>query len=1121
MMKWTKAQMEAITVRGETLLVSAGAGSGKTAVLTQRILGLLQEGISIDRLLVVTFTKAAAAEMRERIMKALYEAGVAGDAALAKQALRVERASITTLHGFCSRICKEHFQAAEIDPMYRVLDETEAIILRERAALDAMLQCYENPSPFFAYAAECLTQQQIQTAMQTLYDFLMGRPDPWAWLQKAIAQQQCDRASFGESVWVREIVAEAEKEIQKAQALYAEMAKEATLYPKFEKFAMTEEARCHALLALLQEDIEGFSGADEKSARKPVKTKDVDETFDEWFKAQNTTAREMIKKAKGSMLWLSATDRRMEEMDAATDMLAGISEALVRFESIYKALKLEKNLVDYHDLEHCCLKALQHQEIAKAIQKQFDYIFVDEYQDSSLLQEEILQSICKEGALFMVGDVKQSIYRFRQAEPSLFLQKMEAYRKGIAGYRNIPLNENFRSHPVLLACINDIFERVFSGGDMEITYDDQAKLVSGRTHEWKGAPVEVHILQKEKKGRKNESEENLPDHEESEEEALEAIGYEAQIIAKKIVELRNAEEGGYRLRDMAILLRVIRGKANHIVEVLRKNGIPAKMDIGEDTLQQIEVQDLLSILKVVDNFYLDLPLMAALQGPALGLREQEIARIRIAHPEDSFADAVVAYCEKEDALAQALRGFRETIEGWGMEARVCPLDRMIRKIYYDTGAFAMAGVMPEGKLRQDHLLLLAEAAASFQAKERGGLGGFLRYIDKLQTKEGIESSDLGDQEDVVRIMSIHKSKGLQFPVVFVAGLGSAFTFHESRDPVQMHATLGIGMQAILPALRIRQDTVVQRAIILRKKKEMIAEQARLLYVALTRAEARLLLIGTHASPETETDKPPELAAHALDWILPSIGNPERWRLYIHHQENMANATIQQHETLAEMIEAIRKMPPPFPGGEVARALDWEIPQHIEMPLKQSVTARAKAHLLEKQSPPFAAAPMRPLFMEEKGLTGTERGNAVHAFLRAVPLGTKDFDGSCQALLARGILIEEEVRALPKEKLRAFLQSELWARVAASEEVHREWGFNLREEREGVIGLLQGILDCCFMEAGEWVLVDYKTDRADEEILRQRHQEQICMYAQALRDITGIPVREKILYAISIPKEIRI
>ena len=1274
-MIWTKPQLDAIESRGNTLLISAGAGSGKTAVLTARILSLLQEGASLDDFLIVTFTKAAAGEMRERIARELYDAASAGDRTLAAQALRVERADITTLHGFCAKVCREYFHAVRADPMFRVMDEPERNVLVEKAMNEALLSCFEAPTDCFFYAAECLTQEQLKEAALSLFQFIQTRPDSFEWLDRMITmaenlaqdenpaqkersaqeknqtQMKTTAQPFETSIWVRELLESAKFGLGNAMYLYQSMLAKLDGYPKYQTFVLGEIENCDALLREIPNGLSAcLQLSKKKASKKPAKAKDADEAFEKWFIDTNKKAQKAVKEACDLIEWLGTADARKEEIETGCLILRGLEETVRRFDEVFTRMKAERNRLDYNDLEHYAYEALHNDDIALTYQKKYAYVFVDEYQDSSLLQEAIIQRVCREGSLFMVGDVKQSIYRFRQAEPSLFLEKLATYSiDRDAPYRSIFLNENFRSHPNILCCINDLFERVFWGKQMEITYDQNAKLTAGKTWDIIKEPVELHVIQRSGESLSNDEEisaetesfqrdlpnieslrqdsfaaephqhysgktestrqgspeaeshrcysgeaestwqgspdagsiqSELPETESARHELrraescfqnflrietiqrnlsniethgqnsaktesirqdksnkesiskdltetestqqgfeeTETIRQEARVIADRIVALQNAENG-YQLSEMAILLRVMKGKASHVADVLRQSGIAAKADIGEDTLSQVEIQDALSLLKTIDNFHQDIPLIAALKGPAVGLSSEDIANIRVQHPQGSFAEAMIDYAERDDVLAEALRGFRSEIAEWALEALVCPLDSLIRKICEQKRLFQIAGAMPDGRIRQEHLYLLAEAAAIYQQQEDGGLGGFLRYIGRVQKKDGLAAQNLGERENAVRILSIHKSKGLQFQIVFVAGLGSMFSFQDSSDMLQAHPALGVGIHAIDPVLRLKQDTMIRKAIVHRKKTETMAEQARILYVALTRAKNRLVLVGTvEKNAEEYRNTDPRFARSFLQWILPVAMNGTGWIIRYHSPE--PGRPAQRKRILQRIIRDIREAEKPFAGGSVALSLSWKPPGVRLEPLKQSVTQRVRetdgAYLQRLED-----LPVRPFFLEREGLNAAEIGEATHVFLRSIAAFERDFDAACRTIVEKGILTEEQADALPVRELQWFLNHALWQRISGAARMHREWAFNLRQEHDGDSTLLQGVIDCCFIENQQWVLVDYKTDHADENTIIERHKTQVILYADALERLTGIRVKEKILFAVALGKALAV
>lgn len=1125
-MGWTPAQQEAIDSRGRSLLVSAAAGSGKTAVLTQRIVALIREGVQVDSLLVVTFTKAAAAEMRARILDTLHGVSDGEDTALAAQALQVEHADISTLHGFCARVCRDYFEAAGVDPTFRIADAAETAVLRAQALEDALVLCFEESEPgdAFSRAADSFSQETLAELVQGLHRFLMARPDPWTWLEQAVGAHEITTEALLESEWIRQMCGAAEQKAQEAVYQYEMLLDFVRELGLFEDFVAEEMRQAVALRDAAMKGCGELQRASEPVfVRRPSKR-----GLDPAVVAQFAFLRDSAKKALQNA-WQAAAALRdpealaRDERDMAST-LRGIEKAARAYDALFAHRKTEQNVLDFQDLEHFALKALRNDAVRDAMQARYAFVFVDEYQDSSLLQEALLQCVAREDNLFLVGDVKQSIYRFRLAEPMLFLRRMQQFAQDTDEKRQlIHLNTNFRSRDLILRGINAVFAHVFSGGPMELSYPQEDHLWPGREKdEGPTAASELLLL--------TEADEEADDDVSSDTltpEERRAVVQESIAVADRVQALL-AEEGGkrYSLRDMVVLLRTVKGKATLLVETLRARGIAAWSDLGENTLERVEILDILSLLKLMDNLRQDIPLLAALRGPALGLAEDELALIRARQAEGSFADALFAYAQENTPLAEAIRAFVERIRGWSLDAQVMPLDALLRHIYNETGYYALVGAQPDGDLRQGNLRTLAEHAGAYQRNQGGGLSGFLRYIERISAHDGLVAQDLGEGDDVLRVMSIHKSKGLQFPVVFLAGVGRKFAQPDARQPLQMHSGLGIGLAYRDPVLRTSRDTVSRAAIVEKRRMEGMAEEARILYVAMTRAEQRLILIGTPQKGREDAWQraiQPQMARSMLDWVAPVALRSDDWA--VSRQAFQQPASHQPTQTpMGALVAEISDYAPPPEEEDVASRLSWEPIFTPGRQLKRSVSSVVKRHAWdeEDESPVrlISTLPERPVFMEQKGMTAAERGSAIHAFLAAIALNTQDVEQECRRMIEQGILSPEQANAISMRKVEQVIASRTWQRMRASDEVHREWAFNLRVQEDGERTLLQGVIDCAFREGDAWVLVDFKSDHgAQTERLTELYRPQLTLYAQALQTITGRVVADRILFLIEPMQEI--
>ena len=1120
-MRWTAGQKEAIEARNDSVLVSAAAGSGKTAVLVERVLSLLREGMRIDRMLIVTFTRAAAGEMRERIGRRLEEEG-AQDAHLRRQALRLSRAPICTLHVFCARVLREHFQAAGIDPMCRIADEDKLAALRARALDDVLEKAYADPTPDERALFDQFEDRPITEMIGSLYPFLISKADPWGWADRMCADERAELAAW------RPLLEElCLSRLRGAEELLPEMERILSRAGGPARYAPCLEADAALTAALLRSAREGTltggkTGFERLSTKKAGPEEDPDSA--ERYKALRAEWKDRIEKARS--LLPADEEKAAAALRHALPPLRALVALTRAMDETYFALKQRRNYLDYGDLEHLTLKALSDPDVRTAVAGQYDALFIDEYQDVSGIQEALLRALHENGKnlLFMVGDVKQSIYRFRLADPTLFLEKYRDYSlEKDAPQRKILLQQNFRSHENVLLAVNQVFSHAMREEETEINYDEAAMLRPGAGQPL-GAPVEIHLLTAKE------------DDDGEAGELKKGYLYEAEAAACRIRELMRTavvHEGGgtrpLRFRDIALLLRYASGRAPHIARVLQAHGIPVYSDADAQFFDLPEVGDLMNLLRVIDNPLQDIPLLSALRCPCFGFTEEELARIRLVErkPGSAFHEAFLAVLEKDDPLGEKARGAWAKMDGWRFLAKNLTVDQLVYRVLEESGLYMRAGALPDGDTRQANLRLLAERARGESAKE--GLSAFLRETGRLRAgDDGKSAKTLGENEDVVRILTMHKSKGLEFPVVILMEL--ARPFRKGGDgPLRLHARHGMALPFIDAEQRTTGSTCALEALAGVTEKEARAEEARLLYVGMTRARERLILL---ASPKRidaalERWQRPATAYAAgsascmLDWVMQSLGgfhadpyiapNGSAWRMALHPAEDWpapgyaaaAPLNLTDQEPDEKTVRRMTRENPPQP------------------PLKTSVTALAKQLREEKddwESPADKRAPLGedapvPDFLAAEDVSPAQRGTATHRVL-----GLIDYDLARQgkipealdALAGKGLLTQAERAAIRVIWLRDFFRSDVGKRALRASSLRREWAFNLRGEGQT---LIQGVIDLCFIEDGAWVLVDYKTDSADGETLMDRYAGQIRWYAKALEKITGLPVREKLLFAL--------
>ena len=1125
-MQWTAGQQSAIDARNHSVLVSAAAGSGKTAVLVERVLSLLREGMRIDRMLIVTFTRAAAGEMRERIGRRLEEEG-AGDAHLRRQALRLNRADICTLHVFCSRVLREHFQSAGVDPLARVADEEKLNALKKRAQDEVLESAYGEPTLDEEALFAQFEDEQVVALMDQLYAFLIAQAEPWEWAEKQLEDRCGD-----EKAWLPLLRDLCRSQLEGAAELLPAMESILSRGDGPARYAPALEADAALTRQLLQSaDAGELTGGKTSFARLSTKKPAPEESPEaaEQFKALREEWKSRVTAARA--LLPERLESAGEELRHTLPALRALVSLTHRMADRYFALKQARNYLDYGDLEHLTLKALKDPAVRQAVAGGYDALFIDEYQDVSGIQEAILNALHEgqDNLLFMVGDVKQSIYRFRLADPTLFLRKYRDYSLAEdAPCRKILLQQNFRSDENVLLATNEVFSHAMREKETEIAYDEAAMLRPGGGQPL-GAPVEIHLI------RAQDSEEDEPG------ELARGYQYETAFVAKKIKELMRScvvREGAgsrpLRFRDIALLVRYASGRAPYVARALQLEGIPVYSDADAQFFDLPEVVDLLNLLRVIDNPLQDVPLLSALRCPCFGFTEEELARIRLVDrsPGTPFHRAFLAQMEKEGKLAQKAQSAWAQLDSWRFLSVNFPVDQLIWRVLEESGLYMRAGALEEGELRQANLRLMVERAQGESARE--GLSAFLRETGRLHASDdGKAAKTLGENEDVVRILTLHKSKGLEFPVVFLLELARPFR-KGGEGQLRLHAQQGMALQYVDAERRVTRETCAFRALEGLAAKEARAEEARLLYVGMTRARERLILVGSprrldaamKAWAQPATAYAAGAAGCMLDWVMESLGGFREGQ-YIGKNGSVWRMAFEPAEALsapaAARLFAPSSLAEGAPSPEMAARMARELPQLP--PLKTSVTAIAKRLREEgddwespndKRREPVEAT--KPAFLEEEKITAAQRGTLTHRVL-----GLVDYDlirqgkirEALDALTAKGLLTKGERESVQLRWLSGFFSSPLGKRALRAPEVHREWAFNVKGQGQS---LVQGVIDLCFLEEGKWVLVDYKTDAVDGEALLQRYTLQIQWYAQALSRITNRPVAQALLFSLREGKE---
>ena len=1094
-MKWNEAQERAIFTRDKNILVSAAAGSGKTAVLTERIRQLVvKEGVSIDEMLVVTFTNAAAAELRERISdnitKAMEEEG-ADVSALQEQLDRLPEADICTFDSFCLKVIRSYFYLTDVTPDFKICEDFQQEIFEQEALDQVMQEAFEGKDPavldFLTRYADARGEARVTGMIQGVHRFMESLPEPEAWLEQGL---ETLRASEEE----------------------------------------TEAATVPAL-----------------------------------------------------------------------EVLAGMTR---RYGEILREKKLAVNQLSFADVEHLALEILRQEGPAGELRDLYRYIFIDEYQDTNELQESLIARICREDNLFMVGDVKQSIYQFRLADPSIFIRKYRELREGTdpSGIK-IDLNRNFRSKPPILETVNEVMGPVMTEEAGGIAYDEAARLYPGFDYETGPAAelpapsVQIDVLV-EAPLRASLREQGLTetDLKREELEAMDAVRRIREVLGKEYYDSKAGEVRRIGLSDIVVLMRSYRGAAQTWQEVFRREEIPAYIEGNDEYFETVEILVFTNLLKLLVNRRQDIPLLSVLRSMIFGFTASELAAVRVHQREGLFAESFLSYCEegKDEALRRKCREALAKLDRWSLEAGYLSLKDLCWKVADESGFYEFAGALPRGSRRQENIRDLIRRAERYQNDTGQNLAGFLRFIDRVAKTSAAAPSrkPSGAEEDFVRLMSIHKSKGLEFPVVILAGAGKSFYHRKPSEELSLDKDLGIGLCYRSPDNDFRSRTLRQLRIDEAVKEKEVAEEMRLLYVGMTRAREQLFVIGSLTNEkalEHFGEKAPREGKSYLEWIAYAVGDepetavrkmeivtefpsgdPSRGPSQSASRTAPPSGGSQEHSAEGSGTDDLAS---PLEGGgavggggegsaeaalrkKILDRLDFKYPypEATKIPAKFTATelnryyaedleelretfgeelpegpeeipeAKIRVPKLRRDITPYSAS-------REGKISGAERGTLTHRVLQELDLGRcgsrEAIEAQIREMTEAGRLTEREARAVDPGWIRRFFESDLGERMLRAPKVYREQEFLLWQPWDGDTGsIVQGIIDCFFEDGEGLVLIDYKTDYIppEEGALEEKaehYRRQIEVYRRAIEEARGTPVTESYLYFLSIGEAFRL
>lgn len=1199
---WTTEQQQVIDLRNRNILVSAAAGSGKTAVLVERIVKIITDKnhpVDIDHLLIVTFTNAAAAEMRERIGNAIEKAldEQPGNEHLLRQLTLIHNAQIMTIDSFCLYVVRNHFHEIDLEPNFRIGDEGELKLLREDVLGRVLEQNYEEPSEAFSDFVEGYASGRTDAALNEmilqLYEFSRSYPWPEKWLDSFVGAYRIEtREELDRAEWLAPltenicfVLKDCEQLLKQALAI-TQQDDGPDMYEKavqsdLEKYEGLSRLTSFCELSGALSDIKydrlassrGFEGDPDKL---------------ELVKSLREQAKDVVKKLCRQYFFCSP-EMMIEQLERTEPMLEEVVRLTKQFADEFAAAKRRKNLVDFHDVEHFALQILVDEETEKAkktaeeFRDTFEEIMIDEYQDSNEVQETLLRSISREergeNNIFMVGDVKQSIYRFRLARPELFMKKYDSYSLEESTTQRIDLHKNFRSREEVLTCTNDIFYKIMARSLGNVEYDAEAALYPGASY-----PVSADFIPEILLADSND--ELLEDTELTDKKTL-----EAKIVAEEIKHLMKTqpvtdkaagELRAARYSDIVILLRSLSGWADSLVEVLNGNGIPAHTVSSTGYFSTVEVQTVLSMLRLLDNPRQDIPMAAVLRSPMAGLTDEELAVLRLEDGSVPFHEAVLELAEglyeedgqkeisdseadseadqkqgrnadgkKEDDIEttahRKLLKFYKKYRQLRQLVPDTPIHELIEIILRETGYGHYVAAMPAGSRRTANLNMLLEKAAAYEKTSYKGLFHFVRYIDELQKYDVDfgEADMVGENEDVVRIMSIHKSKGLEFPIVIVSGMGKNFNKQDTRSKMVLHPELGIGLDYMDGKKRIKSPTIAKKAIAKQIDLENLGEELRVLYVALTRAKEKLILTGTlkdaaeklefyrqQANLSKAADRPlsyltREGASGYLDWILPAVlsyGDKypirivEAAELVLDEVENQ----LEQNENLTERIGEIKAADPQL-VGQLKQRFSQRYPYQTDILRKNKYSVSELKHRAmrerfeaeqEETVPAFLEEPVTPtipLFIQreesveqETPNRGALRGTAVHRVMECYDFASEKSVHEQMEAMEKEEKITADMRALVKEQIVAdFVSSETGRRMALAQR-----GGALYREKPFVMGFTEEELENYGFGVGsntdscENIYEKTDSDQEKEEQKKVRHEEDLTLI-QGIIDVFWI------------------
>ena len=1136
--KWTEMQKKAIYTRGKNILVSAAAGSGKTAVLTQRIINLvIEEKLDITSMLVLTFTNAAANEMKSRIQKKMYDylSENKNDKHIKKQISLISSASISTMHAFCINVLRENFDILGIDPSFVIGNESTISILKDEAIQEVLDERFENDDLELFVLEDIYSSRYDDTNLinivYSIYRYIQSKKEPFEWLYNQVEKYNSFDDIKNNEYFLQikqEILVILDELIQKCE-LAVNYSKDIAYYGTLSQdLEILQNLKIHLVNNGYDYFVDEIKNI--KLSKLATKKKDDDITKVEVVKNIRDT---IIKKGIDNLKeYKIKSEQYIQDMKQCYPILKSLCKLVEDFDNRYNEKKLEKNIFDFNDLEQLTLKLLKNDRVRENIKSKYKYIFYDEYQDSNEVHNSIIQSISQKDNLFFVGDVKQSIYGFRLADPSIFMQKYESYKKDDNSIK-IDLSSNFRSTKQILDFCNKIFEIIINEQTSSMKYDEDAKLISNDKYCYNQEHIQINLLDRD-----SEIEDDIALD-------LQKDDIMAQVTAKQILEIMNKDKS-IKFSDIAVLKRSFSNSISSYQKAFRKYNIPVFIDYSSAIFEVLEVSIFIDLLNIIDNIRQDIPLISVMMSNIGGFTIQEITQIKSYDIKTKyFHQILLKYAndeeKKDDGLSKKVSKFINKIANYTRLERYMRLDEFVEFVMIDSKYKDYVLSMKSGDMRFQNLSIVTEKAREFMQNENKSLFNFLTYINSIlkNKSDKEEPQKISENQNVVRIMSIHKSKGLEFPIVILNDIDKKFNTIDTKKQIVLESNFGIGVDYVNLQEDYYTKTLAKRCIINKIQKNNLAEEIRILYVALTRAK-KVLFLNTFTTSTTR--KNIGLIEKGIftqnimsinnyrDFILYALKNDIKnnnynelycinnidVRYYLKDDVEYEN----MEKSFYEKVKSIDISDDYVDYFNRKYSFDYKYKDDIKKEIKLSVTDISK----EKNRYKIEKMIKYSDYINKSNFTSDKIGILNHLFLQYIDF-TKSYDidilrEQLENMVELEFITKEEAQVINLEDTLRFLNSDIGCRLKKAKKIYKEESFITNYNGS----ILSGVVDLFFLEEDGIVLIDYKTDHILKESINDRalyYKNQIELYKEAIQSSFDMIVKESYIYFLSVGEKVKI